>query len=471
MAHVASTIDLDDSSYPKHHANCFAGFREQVRRDFCGKRELELARISGLSGADLGQQGGLTQRHLSPKFTTQNGILAGGGSWLIHDGQGVLIGEAEYLMAELFQVHLVAMHVDIQIAAPDPGSLLSEERRGRGKETNQKKGNLFHEGNIVCESGSSQPQPGLAPDGERKTEKLPGNCLSGLIGGNPVEQTIPVNRWLVQGNFASCRYIGHHPCLGRWQCNFPFMSNLSDIGFSVQSQDELWVLMEQAYQAGHKIPACEEFEGFYVRFADLSGAELWLQLDGEEEWIGMNPHFRGKSRVPVFLQQRVLREQSDLDGAYIAWANPLDPDDPQSGDFPLVFDVPDFLVNHSDRNPNASVQLTAFSQEARLFEDPEAFQLAQEAEEIPFAAQSFIPVGLVGNNEDDSPDAIALITGLVRDAEERKYQFSGQWFHWILLETFGMTLDVVVDHRALDSVPQPGNVLQVQAWLSGQVVS
>ncbi len=248
------------------------------------------------------------------------------------------------------------------------------------------------------------------------------------------------------------------------------MSNLSDIGFSVKSQDELWVLMEQAFQAGHKIPALEEYGGYYVRLADLSGAELWLQLDREEEWIGMNPHYRGKSRVPVVLHSRVNRPQSDLDGAWVAWVNPLDPADPDTGDYPMVFDSPDFCLHQGHFPRGAEVQLTAFSQEIRVYEDEDAFAAAQIKEEIPFAAQSFIPVGLIGEESEENPDAVALITGRVLEAEEKRNQFSGQVYSWILLESLGITLDLVVDEKAMESLPPSGSVVQCQAWLSGQIV-
>ena len=45
--------------------------------------------------------------------------------------------------------------------------------------------------------------------------------------------------------------------------------------------------------------------GTYLRWADPSGAELWIQLNAENEVIGVNPHFGGRSRVRVLLTHSI----------------------------------------------------------------------------------------------------------------------------------------------------------------------
>lgn len=245
------------------------------------------------------------------------------------------------------------------------------------------------------------------------------------------------------------------------------MSNLSDIGFSVTTQEEFTVLLERSVESGQKL---ETTGGLYVRNVDLSGAELWLQFETGGDLIGMNPHYRGRSRVPVALERPIKREQSHLDGGWLAWANPSDPHDHESGDFPFVFDCPDFQLNTVSFPGSYEIQLTAFSQEIKFFPDEEAFVKAQESEEIPFASQSFIPVGLIGPGDTQSPEAQALLTGIIRQVEDKKNQFSGQWFTWILLETLGVTLDLVVDRTEFPEEPFVGGIVQCQAWLSGQVL-
>lgn len=245
------------------------------------------------------------------------------------------------------------------------------------------------------------------------------------------------------------------------------MSNLSDIGFSVNTEEEFTVLLERSVESGQKL---ETKGGMYVRNADLSGAELWLQFESEGDLIGMNPHFRGQSRLAVSLERPIHRPQSHLDGGWVAWVNPSDPLDPESGDFPIVFDCPDFRLRSVSYPGGCTIQLTAFSQEISFFPSEEAFVKAQEQEDIPFAPQSFIPVGLIGPEDSTAPEAQALLTGIIRQVEDKKNQFSGQWFTWILLDTLGITLDLVVDRHDFPEEPFVGGVVQCQAWLSGQVL-
>lgn len=245
------------------------------------------------------------------------------------------------------------------------------------------------------------------------------------------------------------------------------MSNLSDIGFSVRTEEEFTVLLERAYESGQKL---HTEKGFYVRYADLSGAELWLQFDEQHELIGMNPHFRGKSRVQLGLTEAVIREQSQLDGGWVAWSNPSEDSDPESGDFPLVFDTPDFRLSKVSAPGTYTVQLTAFSQEIEFFDSEESFSSAQANEEIPFATKSLIPVGLIGRNTEEAPEAQVLLTGIVTEVEERKNQFSGQVFLCVSLDTLGLSIDLVVDSNMLTTEPHAGGVIQCQAWLSGQVL-
>ena len=116
------------------------------------------------------------------------------------------------------------------------------------------------------------------------------------------------------------------------------MSNLSDIGFPVQSEQDVNVLITETIKYVESI-RCPR--GFYLRFSDASGAEIYLQGNIEQELIGFNPHFDGKSRRKVGLIKAVERDSSELDGGFQAWANPS----AESGEYQFVFDVPDFRLN------------------------------------------------------------------------------------------------------------------------------
>lgn len=113
------------------------------------------------------------------------------------------------------------------------------------------------------------------------------------------------------------------------------MSNLSNIGFGASTQEESFALVQQACALGSPI---EVSEGYYVAYTEASGVELWIQFDHQQEVLGFNPHFRGKSKRSVRITADVERLESKLDGAFYAWADPTEDGDPESGTYPFVFD-------------------------------------------------------------------------------------------------------------------------------------
>jgi hypothetical protein len=72
------------------------------------------------------------------------------------------------------------------------------------------------------------------------------------------------------------------------------MSNLSNIGFSVATQEGLQQLLDRAYRTCNQIKINE---GAYSVYTDHSGAELFIQFNKKGGCLGANPHFKGKSRT------------------------------------------------------------------------------------------------------------------------------------------------------------------------------
>lgn len=245
------------------------------------------------------------------------------------------------------------------------------------------------------------------------------------------------------------------------------MSNLSDIGFPVQSEEEFAVLLEQAFEAGQQLPVAE---GIYVCYLDMSGAELWLQLDHEGGLMGLNPHFRGETRRTVALAKQIDRPQSPLDGAWLAWSGPTDPDDPESGDYPFVFDLPNALLPPLPHiTDQVQIQLTGFAQQLSYFPTLEAFETEQEGD-FPLANEAFIPISLFGEELPEAPEAFALLTGKIVRCEQRLNQLSGHSFYYLVLHSFGGELDIVADPELFDEQPQLGAYLQCHCWMSAQIV-
>ncbi len=253
------------------------------------------------------------------------------------------------------------------------------------------------------------------------------------------------------------------------------MSNLSDIGFPVQSEQDVNVLITETIKYVESI-RCPH--GFYLRFADASGAEIYLQGNNEQELIGFNPHFAGISRRKVGLTAAIERDSSPLDGGFHAWANPRGEDVEISGEYPFVFDVPDFRLNENIRFPHiCEIQLTAFaSNDFKIFADEKEYNESQDGG-VKYALKSFVPVGLFAFDEsDDEVDfsvirPIGMLTGEIKEFELKTNELSSEKFYRFLVETFGGEVDVVADAKLIAVEPKVGGIVSGQFWLSGKIIS
>ncbi|MCA1622283.1 MAG: hypothetical protein LC778_00500 [Acidobacteria bacterium] len=251
------------------------------------------------------------------------------------------------------------------------------------------------------------------------------------------------------------------------------MSNLSDIGFPVQSDEDVNVLITETI---NRVEAIKCPQGFYLRFADASGAEIYLQGNNKQELIGFNPHFDGKSRRTVGLTRAIERDSSELDGGFYAWANPTDEDFEVSGEYPFVFDVPDFRMIEKIEFPQIrEIQLTAFaSNDFKIFADEKEYDSSQESE-LKYASKSFVPIGLFNFDEENSenvqpPRPIGMFAGEIKEFELKTNELSNEKFYWFLVETLGGETDVVADAKLVPTEPKIGGIVSGQFWLSGRVI-
>ncbi len=253
------------------------------------------------------------------------------------------------------------------------------------------------------------------------------------------------------------------------------MSNLSDIGFPVRNEQDVNQMLMDIMKNLKTIPCPPR--GYYFKFEDKSGAEIYMQTNDAQEIMGFNPAFVGKSQRKVGLTKIIERDTSDLDGAFYAWANPTDEDVEHTGDYPFVFDVPDFRTKDNIELPKVlDIQLTAFaSNDFQVFSDKKDFDSTQNGEP-KVASKSFIPKGLfyVGENGEivdiEPPQAHAILTGEIKDFELRTNEWTGEKFYWFLVETFGGEIDVVADSKLLEGEPSVGGILKGSFWLSGKIL-
>jgi hypothetical protein len=246
-------------------------------------------------------------------------------------------------------------------------------------------------------------------------------------------------------------------------------SNFSTIGLPLGSEEDMNALANRVGPLAERVAAQR---GEYYRWSDPSGAEIWLQVNTNNELIGMNPHYAGRSAVRVGLTARLPSAgPSELDGSFHGWADPAG-DAPDTGCYPFVFDAPDYRLHEELSLPARKVvQIAAFAQTIAAFETIAAYEASQTGD-LKSASQSFIPSGLFAPAGDATvtPQARAIFAGHVLAADAKINVLTGCVFYWALVETFGGAYDVVIDSNLLPGVPAVGGVISGSFWLSGRII-
>jgi len=247
-------------------------------------------------------------------------------------------------------------------------------------------------------------------------------------------------------------------------------SHFSTIGLPVASEEDVNALANRIGPLAEPLPAPS---GAYFRWSDPSGAELWLQVNANNEPIGMNPHYAGRSAVRVGLTARLPSAgPSELDGSFHGWADPAG-EASETGCYPFVFDAPDYRLHEELSLPARNeVQIAAFAHEIAAFQSVAAYEASQTGD-LKFASQSFIPSGLFTPAGDSTarPQALATFAGHVLAADEKINVLTGRAFYWALVETLGGAYDVVIDSDLLPGVPTVAGVISGSFWLSGRIIS
>lgn len=246
-------------------------------------------------------------------------------------------------------------------------------------------------------------------------------------------------------------------------------SHFSTVGFPLESEQDMYDL---ANRIGEDADVLEVSEGSYLRWSSSSGAEIWLHVDPDGDLVGMVPHFAGQSGLRVGITSRVVRpKQPALDGAFYAWADPPE-DDIEAGLYPFVFDLPDYCSHSNLVLPRlVTTQVAAFAHEIAPYDTVDAFD-ADQPKEGGLASQSFIPSGLFSPDAGliEPPEAYAIFTGHVLQAEMKRNELTDRSFWWALVESYGGSFDVVIDPEILEAEPKVGGVVSGSFWLSGRLL-
>jgi hypothetical protein len=204
----------------------------------------------------------------------------------------------------------------------------------------------------------------------------------------------------------------------------------------------------------------------YYCLTDGSGAELWVQLDENEEIAGMNAHFDSPNSVEVTLLRAQAYEERPLDGTFEARALHVDsglPPDAEPAVF--TFDLPDAHMVPSVALPaTAIVHLVAFAREIHCYETVEDFRKAHPGERLE---------GLHTIDSDrrqaGTVSSLMRLDGIVMQAKRMHNVHSGKDFYWMEVKTAFGRVDVVAATRSMPNLPSQGQFFDGQVRLSGRV--
>jgi hypothetical protein len=234
---------------------------------------------------------------------------------------------------------------------------------------------------------------------------------------------------------------------------------------SINTDSELLECVERVMPDAERLATPN---GTYLRWVDASGAELWIQLNPEDELIGVNPHFGGRSHVRVLLTHTMdTGSPSALDGRFHGWADPTKAEADQSGAYPFLFDAPDAACHAELELPTEiDVQVAAFAHDVQVYATPKAYEASQTGDGW-HTSQAFIPSGLMGSGR--GARAEAAFTGHIVRTERRTNRLTGSEFAWCLVNSTGGTFDVVADPELLPQLPPVGGVITGTFWLTGRI--
>jgi hypothetical protein len=247
-------------------------------------------------------------------------------------------------------------------------------------------------------------------------------------------------------------------------------SHFSAIGFSTESHAEFAELVQQAAHQGREYAVPD---GYYVEWSPGGGIQVWVKADPGRQLVGMDPHFSGRGRLRLGVLEARRSADYPLDGSLYGWVNPPD-DDPSTGEYPVLIDVPDAAMAGDRITVPAVVtlQVAAFAHELACFADDHAY-LGAQADGIRLAPESVIPSGLFSAGDDPEVDdrrAEAIAAGHIERVERLLNPVSGRPFVSLLVRTLGGTLDVVADPETVAGEPIVGGVVRGSFWLSGRLV-
>lgn len=252
------------------------------------------------------------------------------------------------------------------------------------------------------------------------------------------------------------------------------------IGFHVETDDEFFEL------AVEKSPHAEQYEtsnnGTYLCWQenDDFGPELWMQVQ-DDELMGIDPYFRGKSEMSVRVESVVEYEhQSPLDARLYVWLG-AELDNPDSGICPCAIDMLSFYTFGDLQFPFVeTLSVAAFPQEIEIYASEDDYYKnntrlsevggSENDDETPhLAAESLIPIGVFGEDENSTPEPYVMLSGKVIETKVMENSDTKNKYTWALVKTLGGTIDVIINEKDVTAPVVVDGIISGVFWFCADV--
>lgn len=247
-------------------------------------------------------------------------------------------------------------------------------------------------------------------------------------------------------------------------------SHFACIGFPIREIAEYDRLKERAAAEGARLRLPDG--GGLIRWEVGGGPEIWALVDPGGEVVEVTPFHR----VPAALRLAVTAYGEDAEqegeGWVEGWVEPVEPDEPLSGAFPLRLDVVNFALARGGLHTGAivPVEICAIASEASLSPDAAAYDRTRQAQYRP-PVRSVVSASHFGVDQPEvEPEATALITGVVAEARLLTNRVTDASYWQLQVAGEKVTLTVLADQDTLPAEPERRNVLSVSCWMLARVL-
>ena len=190
-------------------------------------------------------------------------------------------------------------------------------------------------------------------------------------------------------------------------------------------------------------------------WSDPSGARHALFVVNDSV-VCASPSFSGGSRVAVQVGSTV----DDPGGCPFCALSVVDVQADGTVAYPLAVQLDDIHLGPlGAQGATVDLGISAFAESSQRFPDVETYRSSGSK----FAERSLIPAGLFTGDPPRAPRAVALITGVVVDADRRRNTASGGEFDWVLLDTYAARYDALFP--PVGAPFRPGEVIQGTFWM------